>query len=71
MSRFDSLEHVHYTFCLESLQLRVDDQKCPTANYSITAVQGNREKRKRKIHKLNAIYCVAMCRLTINLLGSI
>ena len=33
----------------------MDDQKCPTANYSITAVQGNREKRRRKIHKLNAI----------------
>ena len=35
-SRLYGLEDIHYTFCLQTLQLRVDDQECPTANNSIT-----------------------------------
>ena len=35
-SRLGSLEEVHDTLCLQSLQLRVEADECPTATNSIT-----------------------------------
>ena len=35
-SRLDCLEEVHHTLCLQSLQLRVEADECPTATNSIT-----------------------------------
>ena len=35
-SRLDSLEDIHRTFCLQTLQLRVDTDECPTPNDAIT-----------------------------------
>ena len=36
MSRLDSLEEVHHTLCLQSLQLRVLTDDCPNTIHSIT-----------------------------------
>ena len=35
-SRFDSLEEVNHTLCLESLQLRMETDECPSPPHSIT-----------------------------------
>ena len=54
----------YYTFCLQTFQLRVDDQKCPTANHPIT--EWGREKEEiviypHNLHKLAHLHITTVC----------
>ena len=43
------------TFCLQTFQLRVDDQECPTPNYPITEWEGELTYKVRQVMFVIAI----------------
>ena len=50
-SSSDCLEHIHHTFCLETLQLRVDHQECTTPSNTIP----NRQTRSLSLSDILAV----------------
>ena len=62
-SRLGSLEEVHDTLCLQSLQLRVEADECPTVTNSTTVshTYAERERECMKEREREREECVCVC----------